>query len=204
MTCCIILAIIDLEVYNFGLYIVLLCIVGTMIACALCIANPNACPNPKWYTNFCLLMEEMYPVPHNNDMESPKMSGLRKQMLAHYGGSITTNIHSNTGIGSGEESKTGTRFENKGTVAMLAPAVHIMHQVWRGMAWVTDAVEEEEDNRTQSYCTIEHGGSFSSRTNSDVGLQCKKLSTIVESTCGSFVIEQDETSDCTSKYDEIL
>lgn len=27
---------------------------GTMLACALCIANPQACPNPEWYTNLCL------------------------------------------------------------------------------------------------------------------------------------------------------
>ncbi|KIH67861.1 hypothetical protein ANCDUO_01808 [Ancylostoma duodenale] len=25
-----------------------------MLACALCIANPQACPNPEWYTNLCL------------------------------------------------------------------------------------------------------------------------------------------------------
>jgi hypothetical protein len=28
---------------------------------------------------------------------------------------------------------------------MLAPAVHIMHQVWRGMAWVAEGMDEEED-----------------------------------------------------------
>lgn len=41
------------------------------------------------------------------------------------------------------------RQESRATVAMLAPAVHIMHQVWRGMAWVTDGIEEDdEDTRT--------------------------------------------------------
>ncbi|VDP27078.1 unnamed protein product [Heligmosomoides polygyrus] len=56
MCSCVSLAVIDLEMYNFGLYIVLLCIVGTMLACALCIANPQACTNPEWYTKFCLLL----------------------------------------------------------------------------------------------------------------------------------------------------
>ena len=28
---------------------------------------------------------------------------------------------------------------------MLAPAVHIMHQMWRGMAWVAEGMDEEED-----------------------------------------------------------
>ncbi|KAE9414027.1 hypothetical protein Angca_001199, partial [Angiostrongylus cantonensis] len=56
MCSCVSLAVVDLEMYNFGLYIVLLCIVGTMLACALCIVNPQACPNPEWYTKFCLLL----------------------------------------------------------------------------------------------------------------------------------------------------
>lgn len=46
------------------------------------------------------------------------------------------------------------RQESRATVAMLAPAVHIMHQVWKGMAWVADGIEEEEE-RTQSYNLIE-------------------------------------------------
>lgn len=32
---------------------------------------------------------------------------------------------------------------------MLAPAVHIMHQVWKGMAWVADDIDEDEE-RTRS------------------------------------------------------
>jgi hypothetical protein len=68
---CLTIAIIDLDQYNFGLYICLLCIVGegawdfyntldalgSMLSCALCIANPNACPNPVWYSNFCLRLQ---------------------------------------------------------------------------------------------------------------------------------------------------
>lgn len=27
---------------------------------------------------------------------------------------------------------------------MLAPAVHIMHHVWKGMAWITEDISEEE------------------------------------------------------------
>lgn len=37
---------------------------------------------------------------------------------------------------------------------MLAPAVHIMHQVWKGMAWVADGIDEEEE-ATQSFNVIE-------------------------------------------------
>lgn len=36
---------------------------------------------------------------------------------------------------------------------MLAPAVHIMHQVWKGMAWVADGIEDEE--ATKSYDNTE-------------------------------------------------
>ena len=47
-----------------------------------------------------------------------------------------------------------SRQESRATVAMLAPAVHIMHQVWRGMAWVADDIEEEteaDDTRSFDY-----------------------------------------------------
>lgn len=73
MIFCVSIAIYDLERYNFGLYIVLLCIVGknyfilnfkklniilgSMLACAFFIANPTACTNPVWYTNFCVMMQ---------------------------------------------------------------------------------------------------------------------------------------------------
>ena len=42
------------------------------------------------------------------------------------------------------------RQESRATVAMLAPAVHIMHQGWKGMAWVTDGIEEEDPTRRDS------------------------------------------------------
>jgi hypothetical protein len=42
------------------------------------------------------------------------------------------------------------RQESRATVAMLAPAVHIMHQVWRGMAWVAEEIDEEEEG-TKSF-----------------------------------------------------
>ena len=38
-----------------------------------------------------------------------------------------------------------TRRESRTTIAMLAPAVHIMHQVWRGMAWVADGIDEDDE-----------------------------------------------------------
>lgn len=35
-------------------------IIGIMLACALCVANPNACRNPSWYTNFCFLLQVIF------------------------------------------------------------------------------------------------------------------------------------------------
>uniref|UniRef100_A0AC35UA63 Uncharacterized protein n=1 Tax=Rhabditophanes sp. KR3021 TaxID=114890 RepID=A0AC35UA63_9BILA len=199
MTFCIILAIVDLEIYNFGLYIVLLCIVGTMLACALCIANPEACANPQWFNQFCLLMQEMHPA-SNQGYQSPKMSGLRKQLITYYGGNQSAGGEPSAN----NDSKT-PRMEGKG-IAMMAPAMHIMHQVWRGMAWVTDAVEnEDEEMATQSYCTLEQGqSSTSSHTSGEVAITIKKLSTIVESSGSSIIVEREDSSEYTSKYDEIL
>uniref|UniRef100_A0A914KX35 Uncharacterized protein n=1 Tax=Meloidogyne incognita TaxID=6306 RepID=A0A914KX35_MELIC len=163
---CVCLSIIDLETYNFGLYIVLLCIVGTMLACALCVANPNACPNPGWYSNFCLMLQEMYPSPEDSvkaAIASPEMNGLRSRMMAHYG----VNVNQMGGeqqqqptSSSGEGGRLTLRQESRATVAMLAPAVHIMHQVWRGMAWVAEGMDDEED-LTKSYDQIEQGTSHS-------------------------------------------
>uniref|UniRef100_A0A1I7XNF3 CCHC-type domain-containing protein n=1 Tax=Heterorhabditis bacteriophora TaxID=37862 RepID=A0A1I7XNF3_HETBA len=177
MCSCVTLAIIDLEMYNFGLYIVLLCIVGTMLACALCIANPQACPNPAWYTKFCLLLHEMYPVPPEGT-SSPKMNGLRARMQQH-AQSLAT------------QSEDGTRLtlrqESRATVAMLAPAVHIMHQVWKGMAWVTDGIEEDEED-TRLYDKMEQGPSDEISGGSVV---VKRLSTIAESS--SYIREMEQT-----------
>ncbi|KAL6730556.1 hypothetical protein Aduo_001519 [Ancylostoma duodenale] len=192
MCSCVSLAIIDLEMYNFGLYIVLLCIVGTMLACALCIANPQACPNPEWYTNLCLHLHEMYPVPPDGT-SSPKMTGLRAQMRQHAQSMAT------------QSEETGQRLplrqESRATVAMLAPAVHIMHQVWKGMAWVTDGIEdEEEENRT--YDKMEQGPSGESSGSVVV----KRLSTIAETSSNAREIElmEEISSEFNSKNDVAL
>ncbi|EYB96886.1 hypothetical protein Y032_0146g2559 [Ancylostoma ceylanicum] len=186
MCSCVSLAIIDLEMYNFGLYIVLLCIVGTMLACALCIANPQACPNPEWYTNLCLHLHEMYPVPPDGT-SSPKMTGLRAQMRQH-AQSLAT-----------QSEETGQRLplrqESRATVAMLAPAVHIMHQVWKGMAWVTDGIEdEEEENRT--YDKMEQGPSGESSGSVVV----KRLSTIAETSSNAREILQELMEEISSEF----
>ncbi|KAE9554089.1 hypothetical protein FO519_002678 [Halicephalobus sp. NKZ332] len=193
---CVTIAIIDLETYNFGLYIVLLCIVGTMLACALCIANPNACANPAWYTKFCIMLQEMYPV--NDGTSSPKMNGLRSRMMAMQAQSAATN--QSTAGGADTDSKLPLRQESRAAVAMLAPAVHIMHQVWKGMAWVADGIEEEDN--TRSYDVIEQGIS-TSESHSDQMVP-KRLSTIAESSC-SFAGERDEiSSDFTSGHDVMV
>nr|CDQ01290.1 Bm1707, isoform a [Brugia malayi] len=125
---CTALAIIDLDNYNFGLYIILLCIVGIMIACAFCITNPNACKNPSWYARFCLLLQHL---------------GNNFFIIQFY-----LNISLRNG--------------NQAAIAMLAPAVHIMHHVWKGMAWITEDISEEErvtNFRTPSISTPEDSAS---------------------------------------------
>uniref|UniRef100_A0A914HX41 Uncharacterized protein n=1 Tax=Globodera rostochiensis TaxID=31243 RepID=A0A914HX41_GLORO len=176
--CCVCLSIIDLDTYNFGLYIVLLCIVGTMLACALCVANPNACPNPVWYSNFCLMLQEMYPSPTQFDKaahSSPEMNGIRSRMMAMQVGVAPNGQNQSASGGSGLH----LRHESRATVAMLAPAVHIMHQVWRGMAWVADGIDEEEE-ATKSYDHAEQGTSRSCSQEGTDSVQ-KRLSTIAES-----------------------
>ncbi|KAJ1347426.1 hypothetical protein KIN20_002476 [Parelaphostrongylus tenuis] len=174
-----------------------------MLACALCIANPQACPNPEWYTKFCLLLNEMYPVtPDENS--SPKMNGLRSRMQQH-----AQNLAAQSDDGG---QKLPVRQESRATVAMLAPAVHIMHQhpagttslliedqkslmikeschlkkastVWKGMAWVTDGIDDDEED-SRLYQKMEQG-----ITNESTGsVIVKRLSTIVETS--SVVREQ--------------
>jgi hypothetical protein len=69
----------------------------------------------------------MYPVA-NDGKTSPTMNGLRS-MIAKQTASATH--HSNA-----DDSKVPLRNESRATVMMMAPAIHIMHQLWRGMAWV--------------------------------------------------------------------
>src|SRR5687767_4952594 len=40
-------------------YTMLICLhfTATMLAWALCVANPTPCPNPGWYSTFCVLLE---------------------------------------------------------------------------------------------------------------------------------------------------
>ncbi|XGW20960.1 hypothetical protein V3C99_004151 [Haemonchus contortus] len=180
MCSCVSLAIIDLELYNFGLYIVLLCIVGTMLACALCVATPHACPNPKWYTKCCLVIhefQETYPDTEQ-DRRGSKMSGLRARMQQH---ARNHGIHTDE-VGPNQP----LRNEPRATVAMLAPAVHIMQQVWRGMAWVTDGIEDEEEE-TRSSDKMEQG------IDSYGTMAVKKLSVIPEAS--SFHVDTDIQSE---------
>lgn len=198
MCFCVVIAIIDLETYNFGLYIVLLCIVGTMLACALCIANPNACPNPAWYSKFCLLLQEMYPVPEPDGRSSPRMNGLRTRMLA-----MQQNQSFGKPSSACDESRIPLRQESRATVAMLAPAVHIMHQVWKGMAWVADGIDEDEEH-TKSNEACEQGHS-TSETGSEAYGAPKKLSTIVESNVHEqfSIVLQDETSSEVNSHNDV-
>jgi len=191
MCFCIIIAVIDLETYNFGLYIVLLCIVGTMLACALCIANPNACANPAWYSRFCLLLQEMYPDHH---VPVEKTAGLKRIAMQ----AASTAAAAST---TGDETKLPLRQESRATVAMLAPAVHIMHQVWKGMAWVADGIDEDDEHGhrdNQNGDMAELGQSTSGTASLDVN---KRLSTIAETSC---VHDQEESSEFDPFHDVTL
>lgn len=199
MCFCVIMAIIDLEKYNFGLYIVLLCIVGTMLACALCIANPNACANPPWYTKFCLLLQELYPVSEEDGRSSPKMNGLRSRMAAMQAQSIG---RPSSGV---DDSRLPLRQESRATVAMLAPAVHIMHQVWKGMAWVADDIDEDEE-RTRSIDVGEPCHSTSETCSDAANANTKKqLSTIMETSLHEHfsVVINDETRSENSSCNDV-
>uniref|UniRef100_A0A915DF66 Uncharacterized protein n=1 Tax=Ditylenchus dipsaci TaxID=166011 RepID=A0A915DF66_9BILA len=173
-----------------------------MLACALCIANPNACANPNWYSKFCLRLQEMHPAQELSDGGGPKMNGLRSRMMAmqtQQSGVIGQSQTSNP-----DDSKLPLRQESRATVAMLAPAIHIMHQVWKGMAWVADGIDQEdEEEATRSYdvheAFNEAGMLSTSDSNSDPQNQ-KRLSTIAESTCSVLHELQEERSSSESAY----
>uniref|UniRef100_A0A915PQW9 Uncharacterized protein n=1 Tax=Setaria digitata TaxID=48799 RepID=A0A915PQW9_9BILA len=173
---CTVMAVIDLENYNFGLYIILLCVVGTMIACALCVANPNACKNPSWYTKFCLLLQELHP------------EHLYRGSSSQIPNDPTLSISKCTADNTAHRFRNG----NRATVTMLAPAIHIMHHVWKGMAWVTEDISEEE--RVTNCRT---GGSFKGiifQDESESEHSLRKLSTTIESSSNQPTVSITEDS----------
>jgi len=208
MIFCITLSIIDLESYNFGLYIVLLCIVGTMLACALCVANPNACQNPTWYTNLCMMIQEINPnqsaVGDPSKSAGLEMNGLRSRMLALHQQAIPPDGV----LICGGDSKLPVRQESRATIAMLAPAVHIMHQVWRGMAWVAEGIDEDEEPTKNHDEDLTEQGVSNSESQTTSYSAAKKLSTIAESSSASQIFlehEMEETSgEFTSSNDIIV
>ncbi|PAV75446.1 hypothetical protein WR25_26280 [Diploscapter pachys] len=130
----------------------------------------------------------MYPVPPEGG--SPKMNALRARMQAHAQSFATSET---------DGQRLPLRQESRATVAMLAPAVHIMHQVWRGMAWVTDGIEEDDED-TRTYDKMEQGESIDTQSASAT---MKRLSTIAESS--SCMKELDEiSSEINSKNDVTL
>ncbi|VDN40192.1 unnamed protein product [Gongylonema pulchrum] len=105
-------------------------LLGTMIACALCVANPNACKNPMWYTKFCLLLQELHP---DNMRRASSSQGTDHVTLL-----------------STKQPADSVPVQLRATIAMLAPAVHVMHHVWRGMAWVAEDISDEDERVTSS------------------------------------------------------
>ncbi|KAK6728934.1 hypothetical protein RB195_006164 [Necator americanus] len=133
----------------------------------------------------------MYPVPEDGT-SSPKMTGLRARMQQH----------TQSMIGQSEDSqRLPLRQESRATVAMLAPAVHIMHQVWKGMAWVAEGIEDEEEEN-HAYDKMEQGPSCEFSGN----VAFKRLSTIAETSSNPREIEPVEeiSSEINSRNDVTL
>uniref|UniRef100_A0A1I7Z533 Uncharacterized protein n=1 Tax=Steinernema glaseri TaxID=37863 RepID=A0A1I7Z533_9BILA len=84
---------------------------------------------------------------------------------------------------------------------MLAPAVHIMHQVWKGMAWVADGIEEEDDEDTKN--DMGETGASTSDSHSE-HFNMKKLSIIVENSVVCEREPEELSSDFTSSQDVCL
>lgn len=110
----------------------------------------------------------MYPI-STDGTSSPKMQGLRSMVAMH---TATATHHSTTQ----DDQKFPLRNESRPTITMLAPAVHIMHQVWKGMAWVADGIDYEHDDVTVSHDA--EIGQSTSETHSEIAL--KRLSTVIE------------------------
>ncbi|KAI6228977.1 hypothetical protein M3Y99_01156200 [Aphelenchoides fujianensis] len=152
---CLIIAASDIET---RFQVALLSIVATMLSCALCIANPNMCSNPKWWNYLCMELQERYPVPMTttDGASSPKMTGLRSRMMAMQ---VTNSAHPSS-------SNPNDKFP-----------LRLMHGVWKGMAWAMDGIDEEEEDATRSYDVVEQGVSTSETSEP---LTLKRLSTVVE------------------------
>ncbi|VDM82094.1 unnamed protein product [Strongylus vulgaris] len=135
----------------------------------------------------------MYPPMQNDGPSSPKMSALRSRMQQH-----AQTLAATQSEDGGQ--RLPLRPESRATVAMLAPAVHIMHQVWKGMAWVTDGIEEEDEDN-QGIDRAEQGlGDPSSSSSSSRGATVKRLSTIAESSSNAREILQDLMEEMSSEY----
>ena len=131
---CAALSLSDLQRYNFGLYYVLLCGVGIMLSCAFCIANPNmgASFTPAWYARLCKAVEEYRPAPLRHP---PSLSQDRGSALAR--------VHRRLQ----QREQTG--------MLMLAPALHLMHNVWQGtVAWARE--DDEETDGADPFETVSH------------------------------------------------
>lgn len=91
---------------------------------------------------------------------------------------------------------------------MLAPAVHIMHQVWKGMAWVADDIEEETEPEepTRSYDGGETGGEAMSNSDSlseTTSNATKRLSTIPENSVSYGTVDEVDEVDEAGNGDRV-
>ncbi|VDO44885.1 unnamed protein product, partial [Onchocerca flexuosa] len=103
-------------------------VLGIVLVCALCVANPNACKNPAWYTRFCLLLQELHPEHLYRTSASPNMNDAAFSTSECTADNTTYRL----------------RIKNRAAIAMLMPAVHLMHHIWNGVAWVTEDISGEE------------------------------------------------------------
>ncbi|OZC06680.1 hypothetical protein X798_06336, partial [Onchocerca flexuosa] len=147
-------------------------VLGIVLVCALCVANPNACKNPAWYTRFCLLLQELHPEHLYRTSASPNMNDAAFSTSECTADNTTYRL----------------RIKNRAAIAMLMPAVHLMHHIWNGMAWVTEDISGEEKDVSANRSSL------------------MKLSTIIVSSSNqsSIPISEDSTSGWDSRNDIIL
>lgn len=125
---------IDIDVYDFGLYYVLLAIVALTASITLCVIRPAKCcgvSDPKWYTRACESVHQALLAAH-------------EKRLAH----LENTTDAGTEVISEESSRrksTVVGMRQRTTLLMLGPAVQMMHHVIHGVAENTADDEEEEE-----------------------------------------------------------
>lgn len=136
---------IDIDVYDFGLYYVLLAIVAMCVSFTVCVIRPVKCcgvRDPKWYTRVCENVHQALVDAHD-------------RRLAH----LESTIGEPTADGisaedSSRKKSTAAVTRQRATLMMLGPAVQMMHHVIHGVAENTSAADDEEDEEENGFTSL--------------------------------------------------